>query len=153
MKILKSGHRSHLWHLQRRRGRLRDLGVREAYVKVISFDHARALEKMGVTETIFPERGSGLRLATCALSPGLLNRVRLGAGFSIQEMSVPNSWIDSSLRDLELPRRYRVSVIALHDVLRDEMIAVRDPDAPLKPSDTLLVAGRDAGLELAAAAE
>lgn len=132
---------------------LHDLGVREVYVKVISFDHARVLEKMGVTETIFPERESGLRLATRIVSPGILNYVRLGSGFSIQEMSVPNSWISRSLRELELPRRYRVSVIALHDVLRDEMIAVPDPDAPLKPSDTLLVAGRDADLELAAAVE
>jgi trk system potassium uptake protein TrkA len=132
---------------------LHDLGVREVFVKVISFDHARVLEKMGVTETIFPERESGVRLATRIVSPGILNYVRLGSGFSIQEMSVPNSWIGQSLRDLELPRRFRVSVIALHDVLRDEMIAVPDPDAPLKPSDTLLVAGRDPDLEMAAGVE
>lgn len=132
---------------------LHDLGVREVYVKVISLDHARVLEKMGVTETIFPERESGLRLATRIVSPGILNYVRLGSGFSIQEMSVPSSWMGKSLRELELPRRYRVSVIALHDVLRDEMIAVPDPDAPLKLSDTLLVAGRDADLEAAAGVE
>src|SRR5690606_591435 len=43
---------------------LRDLGVQEVYAKVISGDHARIMEKMGVVETIFPERESGLRLAT-----------------------------------------------------------------------------------------
>ena len=35
---------------------------------------------------------------------------------------------------------------ALHDVLRAEMIPVPNPDAPLKDSDTLLVAGRDEDL-------
>jgi trk system potassium uptake protein TrkA len=31
----------------------------------------------------------------------------------------------------------------VHDVLTDEMLPVPDPDAPLKESDTLLVAGKD----------
>ncbi len=129
---------------------LKDLGVREVYVKVISRDHARVLEKIGVTETIFPERESGVRLATRITSIGILNYVRLGTGFSVQEMAVPNSWIGRSLRQLALPNRYRIFVIAVHDVLRDEMIAVPDADAKLKDSDTLLVAGKDEDLERAA---
>jgi trk system potassium uptake protein len=131
---------------------LRDLGVREIYVKVISLDHARVMEKLGVTETVFPERESGLRLATRVSARGILNYVRLGAGFSIQEMAVPESWIGRSLRDLQLPRRYRVSVIAVHDVLRDEMIQVPAPDSKLKDSDTLVVAGKDEDLARAASA-
>ncbi len=66
--------------------------------------------------------------------------------------AVPESWIGYSLRQLELPRRFRISVIAVHDVLRDEISAVPDPDAPLKESDTLLVAGRDPDLAHAARA-
>jgi trk system potassium uptake protein TrkA len=34
----------------------------------------------------------------------------------------------------------------VHDVLRDEIIPVPDPDAPLKESDTLLVSGEDENL-------
>jgi trk system potassium uptake protein TrkA len=129
---------------------LRDLGVREIYVKVISSDHARVMEKMGVTETVFPERESGLRLATRVSSRGILNYVRLGTGFSVQEMAVPESWIGRTLRELALPRRHRISVIAVHDVLRDEMIPVPTADAKLKDSDTLLVAGSDDDLAKAA---
>ncbi len=130
---------------------LRDLGVKEIYVKVISSDHARVLERMGVTETIFPERESGIRLATRIGSRGILNYIRLGPDYSIQEMAVPDSWIGKSLRALELPRRYRISVVAVHDVLLDRMLPIPDPNAPLKESDTLLVAGRDEDLEAAAA--
>jgi trk system potassium uptake protein len=129
---------------------LRDLGVREIYVKVISHDHARVMEKMGVTETVFPERESALRLATRVSAKGILNYVRLGADFSVQEMAVPESWIGLTLRELALPRRFRISVIAVHDVLRDEMLAVPPPDAKLKDSDTLLVAGTDEDLARAA---
>jgi trk system potassium uptake protein TrkA len=125
---------------------LKDLKIPEIYVKVISRDHARVVDKLGVTETIFPERESAQRLAIRVSSPGILNYIRMGTSLSIQEMAVPPVWIGRSLRELALPRTFRISVIAVHDMLRDEMIVVPDPDAPLKDSDTLLVAGRDEDL-------
>src|SRR5690606_2899681 len=125
---------------------LRDLGLREIYVKVVSRDHARVMAKLGVTETVFPERDSAIRLGHRIATQSLLNYVQLAANFSIQEMAVPDPWVGQSLRDLQLPRLYRISVIALHDVLTDDIIPVPDPDAPLKESDTLLVAGRDEDL-------
>jgi trk system potassium uptake protein TrkA len=70
----------------------------------------------------------------------------MGTTLSIQELAVPTNWIGRSLRELELPRKYRISVIALHDMLRDEMIPIPDPDAPLKDSDTILIAGKDEDL-------
>ncbi|MEJ2185375.1 MAG: TrkA family potassium uptake protein [Gemmatimonadota bacterium] len=128
---------------------LKDLQVDEIYVKVISTDHARIMEKLGATETIFPERESAVRLGTRITSHAILNYVRLGPGFSMQEMAVPEQWIGKSMRDLELRRRHNITVIAVHDVLLDRMVPVPDPDAPLKDSDTLLIAGADADLEYA----
>jgi trk system potassium uptake protein TrkA len=126
---------------------LRDLDVGEIYVKVISRDHARVMRKIGVTETIFPERESSINLATrISRSNALLNYVRLGSGFSMQEMAVPNKWIGKTLRELQLRPHYKVSVIAVHDIMLDQMIPVPDPDAPLKDSDTLLLAGTNESL-------
>ena len=129
---------------------LQDLGVEEIYVKVVSPDHARLIEKIGITETIFPERESGIRLGKRISSRTLLNYVQLGPDFSLQEMAVPESWIGRSLRDLELPRRFGISVVAVHNYLVDELQPIPDPDTPLKESDTLLVAGRDKNLARAA---
>lgn len=126
---------------------LKDLGVDEIYAKVISRDHARVMEKIGVTETIFPERESALWLSQRISSRAILNYVRLGTDFSIQEMAVPDRWIGRTLRDLALPARYGVSVVAIHNILTDEMASVPDADAPLKDSDTLLIAGQDQALK------
>jgi len=125
---------------------LRDLGVQEIYVKVVSHDHARLIEKIGVTETIFPERESGIRLGKRISSRSLLNYIPLGPDFSLQEMAVPAEWVGRSLRDLQLPRQHGISVVAVHDVLMNEIKSVPDPDAPLKESDTLLIAGTDENL-------
>jgi trk system potassium uptake protein TrkA len=129
---------------------LRDLRVPAIYVKVISRDHARVLDKIGVTETVFPERDSAQHLALRLSAPGILNYVRMGRSISLIEMAVHPDWIGKSLRELQLPRKFRVSVVAVHDILRDEVAVVPDPDAPLKESDSLLVAGREEDLAKAA---
>ncbi len=125
---------------------LRDLGVHDVYVKVISRDHARVMERMGVTETVFPERDSAMGLAARLSGAAVLNYVRLGTGFSIQEMAVREDWTGKTLRQLELRQRYGISVIALHDMLLDQIATAPDPDAVLKESDSLLVAGKDEDL-------
>ena len=128
-----------------------DLGIRDVYVKVISRDHARVMERMKVTETIFPERESALSLGKRISGSGLLNYVKLGTGFSIQEMGVPDSWVGRTLRELELRQRFGITVVAIHDILTDKMAASSNPDVRLKDSDTLLVAGSDEDLAQAAA--
>ena len=126
---------------------LRDLGVHELFVKVISRDHARIMKKIGVTETVFPERESSINLAMRMMrSNALLNYIRLGTSFSLQEMAVPNRWTGKSLRELQLRARHKISVVAVHDVISDQMIPVPDPDALLKDSDTLIVVGSDKDL-------
>jgi trk system potassium uptake protein TrkA len=125
---------------------LHDVNVRDVFVKVISRDHARVMERMGVTESIFPERESALALGARMSGAGLLNYVRLGSGFSLQEMALPQSWDGETLRQLELRKRFGISVIAIHDVLTDKIDTAPNPDATLKDSDTLLVAGKDEDL-------
>lgn len=126
---------------------LRDLSVAEVYVKVISRDHARVMARIGVTETIFPERESALNLGTRLSSNTVFNFVRVGQGLGLQEMVLPARWEGRTLRALNLRQRLKVSVVAIHDVLTDTMHVPPDPDAVLKDTDTLLLAGHDAVLE------
>ncbi len=125
---------------------LLDLKVREVYAKVVSNEHARVMQRIGVTEVVFPERDSAIGLATRVCGSALLNYVQLGTGFSIQEMGVPSAWYGKSIRDLSLRQTYDISIVALHDVLTDKIFATPDPDYILKDSDTLLVAGSDDAL-------
>lgn len=126
---------------------LRDLDAASIYVKVISRDHARVMTRMGVTETIFPEREAALNLGTRLSSASVFNYIGIGAGFGIQEMVVPDTWEGHTLRELDIRRQHQISVVAVHDVLRDRMQVPPDPDAPLLQSETLLVAGREEDLE------
>jgi trk system potassium uptake protein TrkA len=128
---------------------LRDLEVADVYVKVVSRDHARVMEKIGVTETIFPERDSAVSLAQRVTGKAVLNYVKLAPGFSLQEMATPDHWCRQSLRQLDLRRKHGVLVVAIHDVLTDKYQAP-NPEQVLEDSDALLLAGPDEALQAVA---
>lgn len=126
---------------------LRDLGVREIYAKAGSVNAARALDRLGVTEAVFPERDAGSRLAHRIVSRAVLDYVPIGDGCSMQEIAVPEDWTGHTLIELEPREKLGLQVVAVRDALTGELTLPPDPGALLKPSDSLLVAGRDEGLE------
>jgi trk system potassium uptake protein TrkA len=125
---------------------LRDLGVKQTYVKVQSIEHARIAEALGATDTVFPEMQAATNLAQRITSGRLLHYTAYGEQFGIQEMAVPETWYGKTLQDLRLPQEYQIQVVAVHDVLRD-VITIPVPSQPLTPSDTLLIAGAPDRLE------
>ena len=131
---------------------LKDFGLEELYVKVVSRDHARVVEHMGCTDTIFPERESAINLASRLSDQGVINYVRMGADLSVQEMVVPDPWQGRTLRDLSLRADLGLTAIAIHNVDTDEVSVPPDPDQTLTASDALLIAGREAELNEAASA-
>ena len=126
---------------------LTDLGIESVYAKVISHNHARVMVRLGVTETVFPERESGFNLASRISEKGVLNYVRMARNLSVQELVVPERWRGHTLRELEVRAQFGVSVVGIHDTATDEMIVPPDPDETLESTDTLLLAGTDEALE------
>jgi trk system potassium uptake protein TrkA len=122
---------------------LRDLGVEALYVKVTSPEAARAVEALKVKETIFPEKEAAYSLAHRIASHSVLQYIPLSHGYSIQEIAIPDRWLGKSLRELELPQRHGIQVVAVFDVLTSQMRVTPDPDEPLKDSDVAIVAGKD----------
>jgi trk system potassium uptake protein TrkA len=125
---------------------LKDAGAGEVVAKVISAAHDRVMKKIGVVETVFPERDTAQNLVARLCGAALLNYVRLGPDFGLQEMAVPSGWENKSLRDLGLRREHGVLVVGIHDVLTDT-VKSPDPDAILTDSDGLIVSGRLGDLE------
>lgn len=126
---------------------LRDLGVEDIHVKVISELHARILGKVGVNDTIFPEKESAELLAHRVGSRAILRYVELQPGLAAQEMKMPKRWVGRSLQELDLPRRYGITVIGIRDQ-RDGIVAQRpDPGQQLAATQTLFIAGEDRALE------
>lgn len=125
---------------------LRDLGVRDLYVKAAGDAEARALNALGVSEVIIPEKEAGVRLAHRMGATEVLDYLPLGEGHSIQEIAIPPAWVGRSLRTLDPRGRLGIQVIAVRCVLTEAVHVPPDPDAVLKDSDALIVAGADPAL-------
>src|SRR5690606_21469807 len=122
-----------------------DVQVAGIYAKATTAQHAKIREKIGVDEVSRPEREPAFRLAT-RLSMRLLNYLPIAPGYSLQELPTPDEFAGRTLLELELPKRYGVAVVAIHDVLADELHVVPRADYLLKDSDTLLLVGNDDAL-------
>jgi trk system potassium uptake protein TrkA len=125
---------------------LRDLGVQNIYVKAASDTEARALGALGVTEVIIPEKEAGVRLAHRLGSSEVHDYLPLGEGHSIQEIAIPKAWIGHSLRAVAPRAQLGIQVIAVRCALTEAVHVPPDPDAVLKDSDALIVAGADKAL-------
>jgi trk system potassium uptake protein TrkA len=125
---------------------LRDLGVRNLFVKAAGDAESRALDALGVTETIIPEKEAGVRLAHRIGAVEVLDYQPLGEAHSIQEIAIPPPWIGRSLRELAPRVQHGVQVIGVRCSLSEAVHVPPDPDAPLKDSDSLVVAGANEAL-------
>jgi trk system potassium uptake protein TrkA len=125
---------------------LKELGVERIVAKVTSPEAQRAVERFDV-EVVFPGREAAERLAYRLASSTVLEYIPVGRDHSIQEIGVPYDWIGKSLRELALPARASVQVVALFDVLAQRWDVVPSADRVITDSDVAIVAGDTRTLE------
>jgi len=125
---------------------LRELGVKRLITKAGSEDHRKLLELIGVDEVVFPEREAAERLAHRLTSPNVIDFIPLGKDYSIHEVAPPDSFVGRTLGDLQIRNRFQVQVLAVRDVLTQEIHVNPGAELMVKPSDALLVLGRDQDL-------
>ena len=126
---------------------LRKLGIKYIRAKAISEDHALILEKVGASETIFPERETADRLAKKIINPNLMDMVPLSEGFQVVEVVPPDSFHGKSLLELNLRERFGAFVIAVQESVPERVVFLPGPGFVVKPSDALVLIGREGDLE------
>ncbi|WP_391560045.1 potassium channel family protein [Robertmurraya sp.] len=118
---------------------IKELGVKQVIAKALSKTHGRVLEKVGADWIIYPERDMGSRVAHQLLSPNVLNYIQLSEEYNIEEIKIPSSLTEKSLRELDLRATYNISVIAI--VCNEEIIISPSPDHIIHEGDLLVVIG------------
>lgn len=126
---------------------LKELGVRRVIAKASSDDHGRILEAIGTSEVIYPERDAALRLAEKLNAPtSVLDYIELSSEYGIVDIATPDSFFGKTLRQLHLPKEHGVLVIAVRNVLKNEIILMPGADTKLEPDSVITVIGRYADL-------
>ncbi len=125
---------------------LKKIGIKKIRAKAVSEDHAKILKAVGATEAIFPERETAKRIAAQIVNPNLLDFIPLAEDFEVMDVGVPDSFYGKNLKDLKLRERFGVFVIAIKELIPTRFVFLPGPDFVVKPSDILVMIGREADL-------
>ncbi len=117
----------------------KDLGAKYLVAKASDEAHARVLEKIGADRVVFPERDAGIRLARTISSPNVRELMSLSGGFTLEDLRAPDAWVGHALRQLDIRRKYRVSVILISRNGAEPISP--DADTVIHRDDELLVMG------------
>ncbi|MBN2540807.1 MAG: TrkA family potassium uptake protein [Bacilli bacterium] len=121
---------------------LKDLGVKEIFVKVQSEYHARVVEKLGVDpeHLIWPEQATGKRLAKILISGSFLEYLQLDSEYSFISTSVSKKLIGKNLLELDIRKKFGVNIVAIR---RNDRIIIPSSQTPFEPKDEVLLVGRN----------
>lgn len=126
---------------------LKDIGVKRVLAKALSEAHGRILYKIGASEVFFPEKDLALSLAERIHNPNMIDYLPFLEGYSIIELSPPKDFIGKSLRELDLINRLGIQIIAVKEVIKDQLVFIPTAKFVLKDSDILIMLGRNESLD------
>lgn len=121
---------------------LKEIGVKRILAKAVDDDHAKILTKVGATEVIHPEKAMALKIARGLSTPNILDFIPLSEDFDILQLAPPAAFIGKSLRQLDLRARYNVNVIAIEEIIPENVVLVPSADFIIKDSDILILLGK-----------
>ncbi|AHE95659.1 potassium transporter Trk [Thermocrinis ruber] len=118
---------------------LKELGVKEIVAKAVNPLHGKVLEKLGVDRVVYPEKEMAIRVAHSLLAGEFIEEIPIGEKHSVFELKAFDFMLGKTLRELDVRRRFGVSVLAIK---RGENLIVNPMgDEKILPGDILVVLG------------
>lgn len=124
---------------------IKEIDVKVIYAKALNELHGRVLERVGADKVIYPEKDMGLRVAQQLTSVNFLDAIAFSKDYSIVEISVMEEWEGNTLKDLQLPNKYGINVIAIKT--GEHMNISPYADDVIEKGDVLMVIGDNKDLQ------
>lgn len=125
---------------------LKEMGVKKIVARASSDQHRRVLEKIGADMVVFPEQDMGEKLVGILDRNNVLEYIEFSDTHSIVEVAVPKKWIGRSLTELDLRKKYGVTVLAISDPVRGMNISP-DPLKPFSEDETVALLGENSAID------
>jgi trk system potassium uptake protein TrkA len=128
---------------------LRQIGVPRIIARSLSELHSRVLRAAGAHEIVNPEEEMGQRLARRLTEPSIRERLSLGGDAEFAEVEIPAAFVDKTPIDLDIRRRYGLTVVAIRRQDRIQA-SLREGDR-FREGDVMLVIGTAENIQRVAA--
>ncbi len=124
---------------------LKDMGVKKIVVKALGELHGKMLQKIGADKIIYSEKEMGVRVAHNLTNPGIVDYIEMNNNITILSIRVPDDWIGKNLIDLDVRRKYNITVVAIRRG-KETFINPR-PDLTMNAEDMLVILGDTASVK------
>jgi trk system potassium uptake protein TrkA len=121
---------------------LRQMGAKRIIARSNDDIHARILKLVGAHQVVNPEQEFGERFASQILHESILGELPLGEDLLITEFQPPAAFVGHTLADLQLPRRFGITAVAIRRARRS-VVALPNPQEPLEADDVLVVVAKE----------
>lgn len=121
---------------------LRQMGAKRIIARSNDDIHARILKLVGAHQVVNPEQEFGERFASQILHESILGELPLGEDLLITEFQPPAAFVGHTLADLQLPRRFGVTAVAIRRARRS-VVVLPNPHEPLEADDVLVVVAKE----------
>jgi trk system potassium uptake protein TrkA len=124
---------------------LRQMGAKRIVSRTNDPLHERILRLVGAHRVVNPEAEYGRRIVNRLLHDHIIGELALGDDLLISELTIPGSFVGRTLAQLELPRAYQVTVVAVR-ARKAGAVSLPDPNRKLEVGDVLVVVSNEASI-------
>jgi len=122
---------------------LKEMGIDRIIAKALSEEHQTILERVGASEVSFPEREVAQKIANRLIYDNMVDYIPLESGYVIEEMVVPDNFNGQSLAQVDLRKKFNVTVLAIKSIIPEQTHPNPDGGFILKESDIMIVFGTE----------
>lgn len=126
---------------------LKDIGVPKVVARANSALHKKVLEKIGADQIVFPEEDMGEKLAYTLEKINVLEYIEFSRDYSIVEVKIPKSWEGKTIVELDVRKKYSITVIAVTDGKNGVVDISPSLTRPFEEGDTITVVGADKNID------
>lgn len=123
----------------------KDLGVNYVVAKAKNEQIKKVLERIGADMVVFPEVYMGKKVANMLINPSMNEILNLTDNFKIVEVPVPDAWQNKTIIELDVRKKYKVSIIFIR---RENSVVTIEPETVFLKGDILIAAGESSKLEV-----
>lgn len=119
---------------------VKELGAPKVISRASSEIQEQLLKNNGADVVIYPEKTVGIWTANRYVSEHVLDYFDLADGYSIYEISMPDSWVGKTLASMDIRSKYGINILAVRS--GEHLNVTMDPNEKFVKSQSLLVLGK-----------
>ena len=125
---------------------LKDLGAKKVIARAERDVQAKFLLRNGADDVVYPEKQMAVWTAIRYSSDHILDYIALGDDHAIFEIEVPGNWVGKTIGQLDVRKRYHVSIMAIKQQGKFSMTVIT-PDTTLPADSSILVLGTQRNIQ------